>query len=51
MVFFLFQTYGRLEKQVVCLSHTSMTSMGGHFHDKIVELVKLERNSTLLTTI
>ena len=42
--FFLFQTYGRLEKQGVCLSHTSMINlldlMGGHFHDRIVELIK-----------
>ena len=42
--FILFHTYGRLEKQGVCLSHTSMINlldlMGGHFHDKIVQLVK-----------
>ena len=46
LIFFLLlsQTYGRLEKKGVCLSHTSMISlldlMGGHFHDKIVELIK-----------
>ena len=40
----MFQTHARLEKQGVCLSHTSMINlldlMGGHFHDKIVQLVK-----------
>ena len=40
----LFQTYGRLAKQGMCLSHTSMINlldlMGGHFDDKIVELIK-----------
>ncbi|KAM7425662.1 hypothetical protein ABFA07_022941 [Porites harrisoni] len=34
------KTYGRLEKQGVCLSHTSMINlvdlMGGHFHDKLL---------------